>query len=783
VPSKAYTATKSSLFANSSSGTDLGGGKDTHLSVGGGYSGYDFRGAVDFGTIDWSDIANLTKATLRLYVSSGSGMHGSKSSSADISVRRITSSWTANSASSSGDSPSGSGWTTSPTTWPGPSTTSTDAVTKSNIPTGSGTAVDIDVTALVRQWAPVTSVGGGGQTKYGLALHSVSSYAEFWSAHGSTDPRLTLEYTSNPPNVPTLTKPTGKSGDTTPAYEFTATHPDGASITQWDLEDRPAGGSVTYSKYAQTSGIASGKVTHSATTALSLGPREYRARVYGGGLWSAWSGWGPYAIDRPPATPVMTAPTGTISGSRRPVHTFTWSDPDADPGEVYDVEVYQDAGGGVPAGGTVGGTVGKAVTGGTSPTSWTPTADLPGGPLLARARVRTAGVYSAWSAYRPYTIVLTTPTIIWNRPPYDGAFAFPRASDWADPARVLTNMAMETFSTTTTPPAGQTITTARYKVEVSDPGIGGPAVGTVLTDSNQATTGYAYAFRPDVAPGSTAWLSGTVKVTATITASGGGVATEVRYVRFTLGECAPALALGDAVTDLAVTYTPKGDDAVVAIRAQTSPTAAVAGQTWRAVSDAALVQAALPATNAYLGVRSRIARRVDDTQLMLNPSFESGQANWGPNGSHQHLVSIVTDTNAPDGDNVLRITGDGVVGYPAVTQQVDAIPGATYKLSGFARIGGVKGATIRVDMIGPTGSNLGVGAYAINATLSTTFVYGEAWYTVPTDGSVSALRVYLLLIQVPVSTDAGRFDRVYLHGPQLGDGGLDVLQASWKSLG
>jgi len=147
--------------------------------------------------------------------------------------------------------------------------------------------VDVDITGIALSWAPA-AIGGSGSTEYGVALHSLAGFAEFWSIHGGTAPRLTIDYTSSPPNQPTVTQPAGKSANPVPTYQWTATHPDGAAITSWELEDRPAGGGVDYAK-AGASGIASGTVTYTADTALAAGPRECRARVLGGGLWSAWS--------------------------------------------------------------------------------------------------------------------------------------------------------------------------------------------------------------------------------------------------------------------------------------------------------------------------------------------------------------------------------------------------------------------------------------------------------------------------------------------------------------
>src|SRR5262245_31473161 len=115
-----WQATRSSLFAVTGS-TELGGGNDLHLPVGGPWNGYTFRSAVQFAP-DWTGMRSITSAVLR--VTTTSQVHLGFASGTAIIARRITGSWTANSAASSGE-PGGSGWSTSPSVYPGPAATTT----------------------------------------------------------------------------------------------------------------------------------------------------------------------------------------------------------------------------------------------------------------------------------------------------------------------------------------------------------------------------------------------------------------------------------------------------------------------------------------------------------------------------------------------------------------------------------------------------------------------------------------------------------------------------------
>src|SRR5262245_54523056 len=137
--SKTLTAAKSSLFANSGS-TNLGGGADDHLPVGGPWGSYVFTSAVQF-NLDWSGVKRITSAVIRLRTTGQ--VHIGFSSTPDFFVARATAAWTANSASSSAEG--GSGWSTSPTVYPGPPSTSTGRVGK-RAPTAENSTFDTDIT-------------------------------------------------------------------------------------------------------------------------------------------------------------------------------------------------------------------------------------------------------------------------------------------------------------------------------------------------------------------------------------------------------------------------------------------------------------------------------------------------------------------------------------------------------------------------------------------------------------------------------------------------------------
>jgi hypothetical protein len=184
VETRTYIATSDALIALTSGGAKYGAGAASTLPVGS-WSGWQYRSLVKFPSIPWSKVRAVRTATLK--VQTTTQVRVGFGSSPKCQVRRITGSWSAGGASS----PSGS----NAVVWPGPTTTSTGAVT-SSLPTGQNAAKSITVTALARAWAPA-SIGGSGAAQQGLALYEASSSGsntgEVWPVEQGGAARPTLE--------------------------------------------------------------------------------------------------------------------------------------------------------------------------------------------------------------------------------------------------------------------------------------------------------------------------------------------------------------------------------------------------------------------------------------------------------------------------------------------------------------------------------------------------------------------------------------------------------------
>jgi hypothetical protein len=184
--SRVYVATSDALIALTSGGAQYGAGASTSLPVGS-WSGWQYRGLVQFPSIPWANVRAIRKATLR--VTTSTQVRIGFGSSPTIEVRRITGSWSAGSSSS----PSGG----NAVVWPGPATTTSGAVRK-DVTKSQSTAVDIDVTAIVKAWGP-SSVGGSSAAQRGVALYggsgSTADTTEFWPVEqgGASRPQLTLD--------------------------------------------------------------------------------------------------------------------------------------------------------------------------------------------------------------------------------------------------------------------------------------------------------------------------------------------------------------------------------------------------------------------------------------------------------------------------------------------------------------------------------------------------------------------------------------------------------------
>jgi hypothetical protein len=180
-----YACTKDTRASLTSGNAKYGEGTGPTLPVGA-YSGWRNRAFLDFAAIDWTGVSEVVSAELRVTTSDQDKV--AFGGNPKVIAKRITGSWNEGSAStpSSGNA----------TVYPGPSVTSSGQTVK-NITESEQTLQAIDVTAIVRAWAP-TGAGGSAQTKRGIALFSYSEDAtgnttEFWSReHGGGAPQLRL---------------------------------------------------------------------------------------------------------------------------------------------------------------------------------------------------------------------------------------------------------------------------------------------------------------------------------------------------------------------------------------------------------------------------------------------------------------------------------------------------------------------------------------------------------------------------------------------------------------
>jgi hypothetical protein len=184
VETRTYIGTSDALIALTSGGAKYGAGASTSLPFGA-WSGWTYRSLLRFPAIPWTKVRAIRTATLK--VRTTTQVRIGFGSSPKTELRRITSDWSAGSASSpsSGNA----------VVWPGPNTTSSGAVTAS-----MGTAQNADkairVDAIVRAWAPA-SAGGSGASQLGIRLGEVSSSGsntgEVWPVEQGGSARPTLE--------------------------------------------------------------------------------------------------------------------------------------------------------------------------------------------------------------------------------------------------------------------------------------------------------------------------------------------------------------------------------------------------------------------------------------------------------------------------------------------------------------------------------------------------------------------------------------------------------------
>jgi len=151
---RTYACTKDSRLVRGS--VDGGNGQDTTIPIG--YiGGTRNRAVLDFSDIPWSGVVEVIKAEIVLNV--GSESCGAFGSTPKIVISRLTGGF------SEGSYSAACGYASSNSVvYPGPSTTSSGAVT-TTMPSSTSTEKRIDITAIARAWF-------GGQSQHGLQIKS-----------------------------------------------------------------------------------------------------------------------------------------------------------------------------------------------------------------------------------------------------------------------------------------------------------------------------------------------------------------------------------------------------------------------------------------------------------------------------------------------------------------------------------------------------------------------------------------------------------------------------------
>jgi len=194
-------------------------GQSKHLYVGRGPA-WDYDSYIKF-TLDWSGVKKIVSATLNLYTDEyntlgPAGEVGfmpppSSGERPKVFVYRLTSAFTeGNNVDGDFDA----------SDYVNPSRTTSGGVGKVMIPTGADLLHTINITSIVRAWAPSTVEGGGKAANHGIALMGSTVSSENWSGWSSEHsggggaserPSITLVYELGPtvPDAPSNMTPAG----------------------------------------------------------------------------------------------------------------------------------------------------------------------------------------------------------------------------------------------------------------------------------------------------------------------------------------------------------------------------------------------------------------------------------------------------------------------------------------------------------------------------------------------------------------------------------------------
>ena len=198
-----------------------GDGHSKHLYVGR-YGSYDYKSYIKF-NLDWSGVGKIVSAVLNIYTDEyntfgtagepGIMAQPAVTESPIVVVRRCTT------APTFGTNVDG---TFDSSDYTKPQATTTESVQKAMTPHGANQLIQIDITAMVRRWAPTSVQGGSNYSNYGIALYGDTSTAHNWSGWSqyhtggggaAEQPSITLTYELAPtaPNAPANLDPNSLS--------------------------------------------------------------------------------------------------------------------------------------------------------------------------------------------------------------------------------------------------------------------------------------------------------------------------------------------------------------------------------------------------------------------------------------------------------------------------------------------------------------------------------------------------------------------------------------------
>jgi hypothetical protein len=327
----------------------------------GAFGGVVYRGLVQMPSLDWTGLGVRRVVSAKLKLKNDAPVIVSRGAQPRIYARQISGAWNEGSMTSFGAGAA--------VAYPGPGATGS-SLDSGELSTVDGAWVEVDVTTIVRAWAPTTVENGLGQANYGFQLRSfdegtTSRTTEFWSDDTSFAPQLVITYETNTaPNAPTLTNlAAAENGDPViaevsrstgvPRVTFTGAHSDPdvgdyASAVQVQVFADGATDAVPGTPLVDSTTNFTGTVTAFGVSvdvsALTIGT-TYRSRVKTRDRWGAWGAWSSLTTQRWKPNTVPGVPTNRAVDptSLTPDFFGTLSDPD--PGAAISevrIVVYQD---------------------------------------------------------------------------------------------------------------------------------------------------------------------------------------------------------------------------------------------------------------------------------------------------------------------------------------------------------------------------------------------------------------------------------------------------------